>query len=305
MNLSHLKYVIEVDRTKSISKAAENLFMGQPNLSRVIKDLEAEMGITIFKRTSKGMEATAEGREFLFYARRVVDEVEDMERIYSGSGMRKSKFSVAVNRVDYAALAFSSFLEKTRCENVEYYYREANNRDVISLVESGDCRIGIVRYNEENDDLFGALFEEKSFERKEIYDFEKIILCSKDSPLSSLKEADSGILAPYTCVQYGDFYVPALSATEIRKTEGCNFSDKNAYIFDRIAAYGVLKRVNNSYMFASPVAQVVLNDYSLCAIKCREKRIQKDVLIYKKNCNINAFDRKFFEELIKQGRTIS
>lgn len=304
MNLTHLKYVIEVDRTKSISKAAENLFMGQPNLSRVIKDLEAEMGITVFKRTSKGMEATAEGKEFLSYARRVVDEVEEMERIYSGSGTRKRKFSVAVNRVDYAALAFSSFIEKTQGENVEYYYREVNNRDVISLVESGDCRIGIVRYNEENDDLFGSLFEEKSFERKEIYDFEKIILCSDDSPLSSLEEIDAATLSPYTCIQYGDAYVPALSVTEIRKTEGCNFSDSNAYVFDRIAAYDALKRVKNSYMFTSPSANAVLKDYSLHTVKCLEKRVEKDVLIYKKSCNINALDRKFFDELIKQGRTI-
>lgn len=305
MNLAHLKYVIEVDRTKSISKAAENLFMGQPNLSRVIKDLEAEMGITIFRRTSKGMEATAEGREFLSYARRVVDEVEEMERIYSGGGMRRSKFSVAVNRVDYAALAFSSFLEKTRGGNAEYYYRETNNREVISLVESGDCRIGIVRYNEENDDLFGALFEEKSFERREIYDFERIILCSEDSPLALFKEADADVLASYTCVQYGDSYVPALSVTEIRKTEECNFSAENVYISDRIAAYDVLKRVHDSYMFASPVSRTVLKDYSLRALPCREKRTDKDVLIYKKNCNINALDRKFFDELIKQGRTIS
>ena len=38
MNLIHLKYAVEVEKTKSISKAAENLYMGQPNLSRAIKE---------------------------------------------------------------------------------------------------------------------------------------------------------------------------------------------------------------------------------------------------------------------------
>ena len=52
MNLTHLKYALEVEKTGSITKAAENLFMGQPNLSRVIKDLEDETGIRIFSRTS-------------------------------------------------------------------------------------------------------------------------------------------------------------------------------------------------------------------------------------------------------------
>ena len=53
MNLSHLRYALEVERTGSINKAAQNLFMGQPNLSKAIKDLESEVGITIFKRNAK------------------------------------------------------------------------------------------------------------------------------------------------------------------------------------------------------------------------------------------------------------
>ena len=48
MNILHLKYAVEVAKTKSISKAAENLYMGQPNLSRAIKELEESLGITIF-----------------------------------------------------------------------------------------------------------------------------------------------------------------------------------------------------------------------------------------------------------------
>ena len=54
MNLLHLKYAIEVAKTSSITKAAENLFMGQPNLSRAIRELEENLGFDIFRRTSKG-----------------------------------------------------------------------------------------------------------------------------------------------------------------------------------------------------------------------------------------------------------
>ena len=65
MNLLHLKYVVEVEKTRSISKAAENLLMGQPNLSRAIRDLEQSLGVTLFRRTSKGISPTPEGEEFL------------------------------------------------------------------------------------------------------------------------------------------------------------------------------------------------------------------------------------------------
>ena len=55
MNLQHLKYALEVEKTGSISKAAENLYINQPHLSKSIRELEANIGISIFDRTSKGV----------------------------------------------------------------------------------------------------------------------------------------------------------------------------------------------------------------------------------------------------------
>ena len=52
MNIAHLKYAVEIANTKSISKAAENLYMGQPNLSRAIKSLEDTIGINVKNTTS-------------------------------------------------------------------------------------------------------------------------------------------------------------------------------------------------------------------------------------------------------------
>ena len=61
MNIQYLKYAIEVEKNKSISKAAKNLYMGQPNLSRAIKELEDSLGIIIFERNSKGITVTPHG----------------------------------------------------------------------------------------------------------------------------------------------------------------------------------------------------------------------------------------------------
>ena len=79
MNLTHLKYAVEVDKTRSITRAAENLSMGQPNLSRCIKELEDALGIVLFRRTSKGITPTAQGEEFLADARRVLAQIEEGE----------------------------------------------------------------------------------------------------------------------------------------------------------------------------------------------------------------------------------
>ena len=58
MNTLHFKYAVEVEQTRSITQAAENLYMAQPNLSKAIKELEDSLGIIIFERNSKGVTPT-------------------------------------------------------------------------------------------------------------------------------------------------------------------------------------------------------------------------------------------------------
>ena len=82
MNLLHLKYAVEIAQTSSMTKAAENLYTAQPNLSRAIRELENSLGITVFKRTSKGIYPTAKGEEFLEYAREILAQVDKVEKLY-------------------------------------------------------------------------------------------------------------------------------------------------------------------------------------------------------------------------------
>lgn len=96
MNIAHLKYAVEVEKTASITKAAENLFMGQPNLSRGIKELEETLGVKIFKRTSKGIVPTPQGEEFLGYAKSILAQIEEMESLYKPEKNNKLKFSISV-----------------------------------------------------------------------------------------------------------------------------------------------------------------------------------------------------------------
>ena len=76
MNIQQLKNVIEVWKCGSISKAAKHLYMNQPNLSRTITSLEEEFNITLFSRTSAGVEPTNDGLQFLRQAERIVADIE-------------------------------------------------------------------------------------------------------------------------------------------------------------------------------------------------------------------------------------
>ena len=96
MNLLHLKYAVEIAETSSMTKAAENLYTSQPNLSRAIRELESTLGITIFNRTPKGIYPTPEGDEFLGYARKILSQVDAVEEMYRGEKKKVQSFSISV-----------------------------------------------------------------------------------------------------------------------------------------------------------------------------------------------------------------
>ena len=79
MNTQHLQYIIEIERTRSISQAAENLFIGQPNLSRILHDVEQMLGFRIFERSTRGVRPTTRGTIFLQHAKSILRETEAIE----------------------------------------------------------------------------------------------------------------------------------------------------------------------------------------------------------------------------------
>ena len=76
MTLQQLRYIVTIVNCGSISEAAKQLFITQPSLSNAVKELEKEMGISIFNRSSKGIALSSQGMEFLSYARQVLEQAE-------------------------------------------------------------------------------------------------------------------------------------------------------------------------------------------------------------------------------------
>ena len=70
MNINQLKYVLQIAGSSSMREASTKLYVSQPALSASIRELEEELGILIFERTNKGISLTAEGRDFLVYAKK-------------------------------------------------------------------------------------------------------------------------------------------------------------------------------------------------------------------------------------------
>ncbi|MEN6339202.1 MAG: LysR family transcriptional regulator, partial [Clostridiaceae bacterium] len=131
-NLLQLKYAVEVEKTGSISKAAENLYMNQPNLSKAIRELEDDIGVAIFDRTAKGVVPTEKGRDFLGYARSILAQVAEMEALYHPANDRKLRFDLCAPRAGYISRAFSAFVNEIGSDaDISFSYRESGPMRVI------------------------------------------------------------------------------------------------------------------------------------------------------------------------------
>ena len=150
ITLQQLKYVIEVSRSRSISKAAQNLFISQPSLSNAIKELENEIGIVLFLRTNKGIILTTEGSEFLGYARQVVEQAALLENRYSNTQPLQQHFSVSAQHYAFAVSAFVRLLKEYNQEEYEFTLRETKTYEIIADVKNLRSEIGILYVNDFN-----------------------------------------------------------------------------------------------------------------------------------------------------------
>ena len=109
LNLLHIRHALTVAKTGSLSSAAKVLLIAAPNISRSIKELENELGITIFERTQNGMVLTPDGEEFISFASGIIRHIDDVEKFYKTGAKGKQKFSVSAPRACYISEAFANF----------------------------------------------------------------------------------------------------------------------------------------------------------------------------------------------------
>lgn len=303
MNILHMKYAVEVARVGSLNKAAESLLIAQPNISRSIKELEADLGITIFDRSSKGMFLTPEGETFIGYARNILKQIEHVEDIYKNGSEKKQKFSISVPRACYISEAFAQFSKALSFEPTEIFYKETNSQRTINNILNHDYKLGIIRYAENYDKYFKAMLEEKGLTYEMITEFSYSLIMSADSPLAELSEISFEDLRDYIEIAHADPYVPSLPLSKVVKEELPDNIDRRIFIFERASQFDLLTENPDTFMWVSPAPQKVLDRYNLVQRKCTDnKKIYKDVLIYKNGYKLTKLDKMFITELCNSKR---
>ena len=299
VNLLYLQYAVEIEKTGSINKAAENLYMGQPNLSRAIKDLEASLGITIFSRSSKGMLPTPAGEEFLHYAKKILHEVDIIENLYRNGESKKEEFSISVPRASYIGQAFTEFSKKLGdYEKTELFYKETNALRAVKNILEQDYHLGIIRYACKNNDNFKKFFDEKGIVYEPITEFTYSIAMSKSHPLAEKEDIHFCDLTPYTEIAHADPYVPSISMSAVKKEELPDNTNHRIFVFERASQFELLSENHSTFMWVSPVPERVLERYDLVQKPCSDNtKRYMDLLIYRKDYTLTDLDRLFIDEL--------
>ena len=304
MNLTHLRYALEIAKTRSISRAAENLFMGQPNLSRAIRELEESLGITIFRRTSKGITITDEGEQFLQHAQRIIQQVDELEQAYRTGGPKRQLFSVSAPRASYIAQALASFLRaQVAGAPLDAWYQETNAGGTIASVTSGSCNLGIVRYRLDFEPQFRALFREKNLLSETVADFSYRLLLAQTHPLAHKPDLRLADLQGYAESAHADPYVPSMPLPDLRRQALEQVTDRHIYVFERSSQFELLEQVPGAFMWVSAVPPALLQKYGLVQREVAENRApHRDVLIRRKNYSLTELDQAFLTALCEAKR---
>lgn len=306
MNLLHMKYAVEIAETKSINKAAERLYVGQPTLSRAVKELETNLGVTIFERSAKGMFLTPDGEVFIRYAKTVLKQVDEIEEMFKNSRVSRERFSVSVPRASYiteAFAAFSKLLEKDT--PVEVFYKETNSMRTLRNVLQENYKLGIVRYTESYDKYYKTMMEEKGLSHELVTKFRYVLLMSKDSDLAEKETITYDDLKDKIEIAHADPYVPSLPFAQIKKEELPDNSSRRIFVFERASQFELLSQNPETFMWVSSIPQSLLDRYGLVERKSNEnERVYKDVLIYRKEYTLSRLDDLFIEQLVQAKRRV-
>jgi len=201
MTLQQILYATTIAEMKSMNKAAEKLYVSQPSLTSAMQELEKEIGITIFLRTTRGVEVTSDGREFLLHAAQVYQQYEILSDMYS-SGAIKRKFGVSTQHYSFAVKAFVETVKRFDTAEYEFAIRETKTKEVISDVGSLKSEIGILYLSNFNRKIITRMLTDNSLAFHHLINCNAYVYMWRGHPLAKNKSISFDQLKNYPCLSF-------------------------------------------------------------------------------------------------------
>ena len=293
MNIKHLQYMIEIERVGSISQAAKNLYVGQPNLSRILKEVEDTVGFAIFDRTHQGIRPTERGMTFLQHAHNILREMDAIETMGSGQA-EGNRLRICIPHSTAAFYAITQYLvpliEKKRINAV---IRECHPRKTLDLIAGGQAELGVIRFREEYRQYFSELAAAANLKFLYLRSYEDVVLLDKNHPLSAKQMLCREDFADYPLIVHSDrYFLPE------QKTEK---GSSKIYTVDRHAQLTLLRSLPGSYIWSAPISDEMQQEWGVVQRRC-EKNTNRysEALIYNPSYIMSETEKNLLEVLRKE-----
>lgn len=300
MTIQQLNYVITISEKGSLNKAAEALFVTQPSLTSAVRELEKELGITLFNRGGKGVTLTNDGAEFIQYARQVVTQYDRLLEKYGKGGNLRKKFGISCQHYSFAVKSFVEMVKQFDTDEYEFAIRETKTRDVIEDVTTGKSEVGILYLSDFNRKAIGKFLKNSQLEFHPLVKCEPYVYLWKGHPLAKKKSIRLEELRDYPCLSFeqgpsGAFYF----AEEILSTYDYIRTIKAT---DRATMLNLMVGLNG-YTLCSGIICEELNglEYVAVAFEDEEEEVAAGRMeigyIVKENMILSQMAEKYIKEL--------
>lgn len=304
MNITELKYITRVAALGSISKAAKELFVSQPNMSKTIKKLEQEYGVVLFERSPKGMVPTIDGQQFIAQAQRILNEIGRLENSFSTGNRDNVGLKLAIPRASYASRAFVEYIQSVEVsESIKVHIKECNSLEALDHVASHSYHLALLRYELENEQYYQSMIALKGLDCENIMRFQYRLLCSRDSPLVQNPPRSRQALRGFIELLHGDRRLLGSEYADVPDGSG---PSKRIHVYERGSQFALLQNVPSTYMWVSPMPAQTLEQYGLVELRCPWQRVwMQDVLVYPSRYTLQHESLDFIAALKRQVQAVS
>ncbi|BBF42696.1 methionine biosynthesis and transport regulator MtaR, LysR family [Lachnospiraceae bacterium KM106-2] len=294
MTLQQMRYAIAVADAQSMNKASQELFISQPSLSGSIKELEHEIGITLFNRTNRGITVTAEGEEFLGYARQMCQQFALVENRYITKKNMKKKFSVSMQHYTFAVKAFVEMVREFGMDEYEFAVRETKTYEVMEDVRTCKSDLGILYMDDFNSKVVQKILNENQLIFHPLFQCKTYVYLWKGNPLADREVLTMEDLESYPCLSFdqgsnNSFYLAeeVLSTYDYKQIIKAN---------DRATVLNLMVGLNG-YTLCSGILCEELNGGDYIAVPLESEEIMTIGYITRKDQMLSDLSIKYIEEL--------
>lgn len=300
MKIQQIYYVMEIARVGSMNQAAKNLYISQPHLSATVSELEKSLQITIFNRSSKGVELTALGNEFVKSCRNIVDQLDYIEGLYA-CGRNDETLSITLKSNCHNTVASQILMELSRKEKerrTEFTYLTGSYITILSEVVEQKYNLGLLVVPSVEYSIMQGIIRAKRLEFHSLLQENGCVLVGEKNPLYRKSELTIQQCTAHPIVTLHDDWNYALGAPQTVQFRQHFVVDDKESLFSAVLN-------NNCIALADPTVNAGSNYVAsgrvrLIPLEKSEHRYFCVGYVCRKNPELSNLEQEFLDKYIER-----